>query len=341
MGVELRASDADRERVAGVLREHFSAGRLSDEELSDRVDRVYSARTVLELEDLTLDLPAPEKGLPVEASERRPAPRYTTRAGRALRTSVKIHATIYTLVNLMLVGIWAASGGGEFWPIWSILGWGIGLGAHAAPVMAGVGRRSVHHRPRPQLGPASADDLAERVQRDRPNLSSAAAPDGTVTILFSDIADSTALNTRLGDVRWLELLRAHHALVREQFERHAGFEVKAQGDGFMVAFPSARRAVQCAQAIQTALAAEFDTHPDGPIRVRIGLHTGEAVREEDDFYGKNVVLAARIAAQAGPGEILTSTVVKELVESGGDISFGDGREVELKGLGPYRLHTVD
>jgi class 3 adenylate cyclase len=248
---------------------------------------------------------------------------------------VRIHLTTYLLVNLMLVGIWAASGAGYFWPIWPILGWGIGLGCHAAPLLAG--RRS-------PSGPhelSSVDEVASTVAAERPSLRAAAAPDGTVTILFSDIEGSSGLNERLGDVRWLELLRAHNGIVRGQVKAFGGFEVKSQGDGFMMAFPSARRAIQCAQAIQQAIARELGDHPDGPIRVRIGLHTGEAIREESDFYGKNVVVAARIADVAMGGEIVASSVVKQLTESAGDIRFEDGREVELAGLsGTHMLYKV-
>jgi class 3 adenylate cyclase len=185
------------------------------------------------------------------------------------------------------------------------------------------------------------DDVASTVASERPSLRPAAAPDGTVTILFSDIEGSSALNERLGDVRWLELLRAHHRLVRDQVQACGGFEVKSQGDGFMIAFPSARRAIQCAQAIQDAVAAELDDHPDGPIRVRIGIHTGEAIRDESDFYGKNVVIAARIADQARGGEILASSVVKQLTESAGDVGFEEAREMELAGLaGSHAVYKV-
>jgi class 3 adenylate cyclase len=162
-----------------------------------------------------------------------------------------------------------------------------------------------------------------------------------VTILFSDIEGSTVLNERLGDVRWLELLRAHNRLIREQVQACGGFEVKSQGDGFMIAFPSARRAIDCAQAIQGTIDAELGKHPDGPVRVRIGLHTGEAIREDADFYGRNVVVAARIADQARGGEILASSVVKELTESAGDVGFGDEREVRLAGLdGTHALYKI-
>jgi class 3 adenylate cyclase len=325
----LRASDADRERVAARLREHYGDGRLSDEDLSERVEAAYRAGTVSELAVLTADLPAPP---------RPPGPR--RRSG--FETSVRIHFTTFLLVNLLLIGIWAASGGGYFWPIWPILGWGIGVGCHAAPLLAtrGGGRR--RHRERRHLPvdtESSVDEVAASVASERPpSLRRAAAPDGTVTILFSDIEGSTALNDRLGDVRWLELLHAHNRVIRTEVAAHEGFEVKAQGDGFMIAFPSARRAIRCAVAMQDAIARELGEHPDGPVRVRIGLHTGEAIREESDFYGKNVVVAARIADRALGGEILASSVVKALTESGGDIAFSDPREVELAGLAG--THTV-
>jgi class 3 adenylate cyclase len=238
---------------------------------------------------------------------------------------------------------------GYFWPIWPILGWGMGIAGHAAPVIAGVGRRS-HRRPSSHPYPrtrssssrrslhTSVDDVASAVGAERPSLRPAAAPDGTVTMLFTDIEGSTVLNERLGDLRWLELLRLHNAIIREQVAEHGGFEVKSQGDGFMIAFPSARRAVQCARAIQREIDARIGDHPDGPIRLRIGLHTGEAIREEADFYGKNVVVAARIADQAQGHEILASSVVKQLTESAGDVRFEDERELELNGLAGK--HTV-
>ena len=253
-----------------------------------------------------------------------------------LSQSFKTHLTFYVLVHVLLIGIWAASGGGYFWPIWPLLGCGAGLAAHGAPLIA---RRDWASDSR-EL-PTSVGEIASTVGAERPSMRPAAAPDGTVTMLFSDVEGSTAINERLGDVRWLELLRVHHALVREEVHRHGGYEVKSQGDGFMIAFASARRAVECARAIQRAVESQLGDHPDGPIRLRIGLHTGEAIREEADFYGKNVALAARIADQARGGEVLASSVVKQLTESGGDIRFEDEREVELAGLrGPHTVYRV-
>jgi class 3 adenylate cyclase len=109
----------------------------------------------------------------------------------------------------------------------------------------------------------------------------------------------------------------------------------------MLAFASPNSAVSCAIAIQRGLVAS-DAVPDEPVRVRMGLHTGEAIRERDDFFGRNVVLAARIAAEAEGGEILVSSLVRDRVEADGNIAFDGGREVELKGLaGVHRVHSVD
>jgi class 3 adenylate cyclase len=250
--------------------------------------------------------------------------------------SVRIDAILYVTVNVMLLAVWAASGGGYFWPIWPMLGWAIGLGAHAAPLLAGVGTRTS-----PELAhPSTIDEVEARVRSERRLLRPVSAPDGTVTILFSDIEASTELNARLGDVRWLGLLRAHHAIVRREVVEHDGFEVKSQGDGFMIALPSARRGAQCALAIQQAVNDELSAHPDGPIRVRIGMHSGDAIRDQDDFYGRNVALAARIAEHARAGEVLASAIVKQLAEHGGDIAFENERVVELKGLGEQLIYSV-
>ncbi|HEX2232604.1 MAG TPA: adenylate/guanylate cyclase domain-containing protein [Thermoleophilaceae bacterium] len=263
-----------------------------------------------------------------------------------LTKSFKTHLTLYLSINLLLIGIWAASGGGYFWPIWSILGWGAGIAMHAAPMIGlGSGARKPSHRAghtgQQTDSSTSVGEVAAEVGSERPSLRPAAAPDGTVTVLFSDIEGSTELNERLGDVRWLELLRVHHEIVREQIHGHGGFEVKSQGDGFMIAFPSARRAVECARAIQSQIRSKLGDHRDGPIRLRIGLHTGEAIREEADFYGKNIALAARITDKARGGEILASSVVKELTESAGDLRFEGERELELDGLtGTYTVYKV-
>jgi len=164
---------------------------------------------------------------------------------------------------------------------------------------------------------------------------------GTVTIMFSDIVGFSAMTERLGDAGVQEVLHTHSAIVREQIAAHGGFEVKAQGDGFMIAFASARRALRCAVAVQRAMAA-YDEHAQAPVSLRIGLHTGEATKESYDFFGRSVIVAARIAGAARGGQILVSSVVRELTRSAGDFAFDAGREVALKGLtGLQRVYAVD
>ena len=183
--------------------------------------------------------------------------------------------------------------------------------------------------------------VAEDVRDEWSQLRSQVAPEGTVTIFFSDIEGFTSLNERVGDMRAQEILREHYRLVREELLHHRGFEVKVHGDGFMVAFDSAARALRCAQAIQRRQRAWTEQHPDTPLRVRMGLHTGEAIRDADDFLGSTVNLASRIATAARGDEILVSSLLKELCASTGEFDFDRGQEIELKGLSqPHRVFAV-
>jgi predicted ATPase/class 3 adenylate cyclase len=192
----------------------------------------------------------------------------------------------------------------------------------------------------------SIDSVISAVESERPDLAAHAAPDGTVTILFSDIENSTLMTERLGDERWLEVLRAHNAVFRQHLRAHRGFEVKAQGDGFMIVFPTPRQALECAIAVQREFDSRAESDAGDAIRIRMGLHAGEVIREEGDFFGKNVILAARIAAQAQGGEILVSSTLKEKAEGeaagNGELSFDEGRELELKGLaGIHRVYRAE
>jgi class 3 adenylate cyclase len=187
---------------------------------------------------------------------------------------------------------------------------------------------------------STIEAVAAVVQQERPDLRPHAAPDGTVTILFSDIEGYSAMTSRLGDERAQEIIRAHHDLVRKQIAAHGGFEVKSQGDSFMIAFASARRALQCSIAIQRAIGADETLVAEG-VRVRIGLHTGEAIKEGDDFYGTSVILAARIAARAQGGQILVSELLRTLVGSLADIELRDAGRKQLKGLpGRQRVYEA-
>jgi class 3 adenylate cyclase len=188
----------------------------------------------------------------------------------------------------------------------------------------------------------SIDLVASSVGDRCPDLAPHAAPDGTVTLMFSDMEGFTAMTERLGDLKARDVIRDHNAIVREELKAHGGYEVELQGDGFLLAFGSARQGLLCAIEIQRAFAVYNETHIDEPIHVRIGLHTGEVLKDADKFFGKTVILAARIAAQARGGEILVSSLIKQLTQSVGDLRFGTGREVDLKGISErQRVHKVE
>ena len=195
--------------------------------------------------------------------------------------------------------------------------------------------------PQPTARPRGIDAVAADVREEWPAVRARVAPEGTVTIMFSDIEGFTSMCERLGDYKANELLREHYRLVRDEIAQHGGFEVKVHGDGFMIAFSSASRALRCAQAIQRSQKKWNDEHPAEPLRVRMGLHTGEAIRDADDFLGTTVNLASRIADAARGDEILVSGLLRELCISSGEFEFDRGTEVELKGISqPHRVYLV-
>lgn len=139
-------------------------------------------------------------------------------------------------------------------------------------------------------------------------------PAGTVTFLFTDIEGSTTLVRRLGDARYAGLRGDHHRLVRESVRAHQGAEVNTQGDGFFVSFPTARGAVSAAVAIQRSIA----LHPwpdESAVRVRIGLHTGDAAPVGTGYVGLDVHRAARICDAGYGGQILLSSATQALVQN--------------------------
>ena len=184
------------------------------------------------------------------------------------------------------------------------------------------------------------EQLEQTIQREQPDLSESRAVDGTVTIVFTDVVDSTPTLARLGDAGWLEVIRRHNDVIQEAATAHRGTVVETQGDGSMLAFPSARRAVACAIAIQQEIGRVFADHAP-PIRVRIGIHTGDALRDAEQFFGTTVHYAARVASHAGGGEVLVSEAVHHLVGASDAYTVIGGREVELKGIaGTHRLYAL-
>ena len=184
--------------------------------------------------------------------------------------------------------------------------------------------------------------MTRALQLTPPDLQPHAAADGAVAIMFTDIEGSTAMTERLGDLRAQEVLRAHNAIVREQVASFGGFEVKSQGDGFMIVFRTPADAVRAGIAIQDAFAtSDHRRLRRTPIRVRVGIHVGTVVEREGDFFGTNVAMAARVAAHAEGGEILVSDDVRQALRDVDDIVLVDFRESELKGLpGTHRLWEV-
>ena len=167
----------------------------------------------------------------------------------------------------------------------------------------------------------------------------ASTPGGLRTVLFTDIVGHTEMMQRLGDAKGRDVLREHERITRETLKQHGGAEVKTMGDGFMASFGSVTRAMECAIALQRAFAAHTDSMPE-PLHVRVGLNAGEPIEEDGDLFGATVILASRIAAKAGAGEILVPDTVRGLL-SGKNFLFSDRGEFVPKGFDDaVRLYEV-
>jgi len=153
------------------------------------------------------------------------------------------------------------------------------------------------------------------------------------TVVFTDIVESTALAIELGDRAWRELLDRHHALVRKELVRYRGREIDTAGDGFLASFDGPARAVRFASRVQEAVR-------ELGIEIRAGVHTGECELHGEKLAGVAIHVGARIAGLAGPGEVLVSSTVRDLV-AGSGLTFEDRGERELRGLPDrWRIHAV-
>ncbi len=153
------------------------------------------------------------------------------------------------------------------------------------------------------------------------------------TFLFTDIASSTEQAAELGDVAWRRLLDRHHSLVRHHLARYRGREAGTAGDGFFATFDGPGRAIRCACAIRD------DVRTLG-LEIRAGLHTGEGELLRGEVSGIAIHIAARVAAQAQPGEVLVSSTVRDLV-AGSQFEFVDRGDRDPKGVpGRRRLYAV-
>jgi class 3 adenylate cyclase len=177
------------------------------------------------------------------------------------------------------------------------------------------------------------DPIVERIRAFLGVRSAAGMDTILATVLFTDIVDSTRIQSQLGDRRWKALIERHHALVRELLARYQGKEQDTAGDGFFARFDGPARAIRCAQEIVAAV------RPLG-VEVRSGLHTGECEIADGKCSGLAVSIGARVMAQAGPSEVVVSQTVKDLV-AGSGLTFEDAGEHELKGVpNRWRLYRV-
>ncbi len=177
------------------------------------------------------------------------------------------------------------------------------------------------------------DTLVASLLDDVTEVTAATGAEGTMTLVFTDIVDSTALAERIGDAAWADLMRRHEASIVDVTERNGGRVVKLLGDGSMLAFDSARGAVRAAVGIQESVV-------NAPFAVRIGVHTGEIIRTEGDLLGLTVNKAARVASAAGSGQIMVSATTLALMGTIHGVTTGETRIVTLKGLSDVHQITA-
>ncbi|MEY2590881.1 MAG: adenylate cyclase [Acidimicrobiaceae bacterium] len=291
-----------------------------------------------------------------------------------------IHAVVFGVVNALLVAGWLVTTGstdilngaagdplGAFrdgmWPVAVITVWGGGLIIHFAVVITSVParltRRALAPRGARQLpspgAPAApsasaAHDIGQQAVRAAFGLVESLSARGSkpaaraphrpwITAMFTDIVGSTDHAERLGDAVWHRVLGGHRALVRSCLERHGGTEIGTQGDGFLVRFATSDSAVSCAIDIQRQMDHQRRTGPFTP-DLRIGIHSGEAVADDNDLVGKVINLASRVTSAAAPNEIVVTEPVADHASPG--LVLVDRGLVPLKGIAqPRHLLAVD
>ena len=186
----------------------------------------------------------------------------------------------------------------------------------------------------------SIDVIASALEPLMPAASRLSSPDGAVTLMLSDIDDAPGAAERLGPERWQRMLSDHHLLVQRLLAHHDGQVVKFQDDGFFASFNSAQGGLHAAIELQRTFAAPGGVQDHG-LALRIGLHSGFVIANPEQLLGRNVVLAARIAAHAKGGEILVSSTLKQYTESDPSLAFEERGEHHFKGLlGEHLLYAV-
>ena len=232
-----------------------------------------------------------------------------------------LHAGVSLLVSGLAVGVWWLSEGSrgvrtEFWPAWLMLFLLVPLGLHAAVALTAGPRQAP--APPPRRAPPGSGDRGERT---------------LATVLFTDIVGSTERARQVGDRRWGALLDTHDRLARELVGQLQGRLVKSTGDGILALFDRPGRGIRCATTLRDRLRGT-------DIEIRAGVHTGEVQIRDDDVGGIAVHIAARVMAAAGPGEILVSRTVHDLV-AGSDYVLEDRGAHTLRGIaGEWQLFAI-
>ncbi len=192
-----------------------------------------------------------------------------------------------------------------------------------------------------QIGLSSIDVIASALEPIIPDLGHRlSSPDGAVTLMLSDLADAGAVAEQVGPERWERIVADHHLLVERIVTAHDGQVVKFERDGFLAQFNSAHAGLHAAVELQRTFAGDVGPHERG-LAVRSGLHAGFVIANPEQLMGRNVVLTARIAAEATGGEILVSSTLKQYTETDPSFSFEERGEYHFKGLlGQHIVYSV-
>jgi len=185
----------------------------------------------------------------------------------------------------------------------------------------------------------SIDVIASALEPSTLPASDLSSPDGALTLMLSDIANADVVAAQIGPERWEQLLSDHHLLVERVLEHHDGRVVRFERDGFLASFNSAHGGLHAAVALQRTFSSDGGDSAD--VELRIGVHSGFVITNEDELLGRNVVLTSRIAAHAKAGEILVSSALKQYTESDPSFQFEPRGEHHFKGLlGEHVIYGV-
>jgi adenylate cyclase len=179
--------------------------------------------------------------------------------------------------------------------------------------------------------------IASALEPVMPAVGRMSSPDGAITLMLGDIADARAAAEQLGPERWERVISDHHMLVDRLVAHHDGEVVKFEGDGFIASFNSAHGGLHAGVELQRT----FGGAGNEGLAMRVGLHSGFVIANPEQLLGRNVVLAARIAAAAKAGEILVSSTLKQYTETDPSFTFEPRGEYHFKGLhGEHEVYSV-